>query len=163
MRPQRAQGEGDALDARLWESFATFFICVDTGPSSRKADFISSSIVFYSSIMNLCSLADVSHSTGTSPLCEVRTEGQFCECQKPLGGLLGCEPRLLSLGWRDGHNQRGGEDRVALHLKTCLCSKQQFFAMSTHVPAGTFLQGPGWKMGPQGLAQRGGRVAWLFL
>lgn len=151
MRPQRTQGEGDAPDAWLQENLATFFICVDTVESSRKADFISSSIVFYSSIMNLCSLADVSRSIGTSPLREVRTESQFCECQRPLGGLLRCEPWLLSLGRRDGHNQRGSEDRVALHLKTRLCSKQQFFAKSTHVPAGSFLQGPGWKMGPQGL------------
>lgn len=157
MRPQRAQGEGDAPDAWLQENLTTFFICVDTVESSRKADFISSSIVFYGSIMNLCSLADISRSIGTSPLCEVRTESQFCECQKPLRGLLRCEPWLLSLSRRDGHNQRGSEDRVALHLKTRLCSKQQFFAMSTHVPTGSFLQGPGWKMGLRG------RVAWLFL
>lgn len=123
MRPQRAQGDGDAVDTPLQESFATVFICVDMGASSRKADFISSSIRFYSGIMNLRSLSSVSHSTGTSPHCKVQTQSQFCECQKPLGGLLW---RGLLLGRRDSHIQRGSVESAALHLKLCLCSKQLF-------------------------------------
>lgn len=126
MRPQRAQGEEEAVDAPLQESFAMFFICVDAGPSSRKAEFISSSIAFYSSIMNLHSLSNASHSIGTSPRCHVKTESQFCECQKPLRGLLWRELQLLSLGWRDSHIQRGSEESVALHLKNVPLFKAAF-------------------------------------
>jgi len=90
MRPKRAKGEGAAVDAPLQESFAMVSICVDAGASSRKADFISSSISFYGSIMNLRSLSNVSHSVGTSSCCEVKTEIQFCECQEPLRGLPWC-------------------------------------------------------------------------
>ena len=143
MRPQRAQGEGDAPDAPLQESFATFFICGDTGSCSRKVDFISSSISFYSSIMNLRSLSNVSHSIGTSPHCEVKTESQFCKCQKPLRGLLWSELQLLSLSRRDSHIQQGSEDSVALHLKTCLCSKQRFChehaCLRRNLPSGSWL------------------------
>lgn len=138
MRPQRAQGEEDAVDAPLQESFATFFICVDAGPSSRKAEFISSSIVFYSSIMNSHSLSNASRSIGTSPRCHVKTESQFCECQKPLRGLLWRELQLLSLGRRDSHIQRGSEESVALHLKTCLCSKQRFCHEHTCLQGASF-------------------------
>lgn len=74
MSPQRFWGEWDAVDVLLQESFTIFFICVDVGTSRRKADFISFSIVFYSSIMNLGSLSNVSHSIGTSPHSEVKTE-----------------------------------------------------------------------------------------
>lgn len=77
MRPQRAQGKGEAVDALLHESFTVVFVCMDMGASSRKTDFINASISFYSSIMNLYSLSNVSLRVGTSPHCKVKTKSQF--------------------------------------------------------------------------------------
>lgn len=147
----------------LWmpRSRKAFFICMDTEASSRKADFISSSIGFYSSIMNLRSLPSVSHSIGTSPHCEVKMESQFCKCKKPVRGLLWQAVVAFPQPEGEPHpvRQRG---KCCSPFENVSLFKAAFLPWA-HVPAGSFLRRLGCKMGPQGQAQKDCKVLRLFL
>lgn len=76
--------------------------------------------------------------------------------------LLWHELHLLSLSWKAQPDPPGQRGKLYSSFESMSLFKEAFLPWA-HVPAGSFLQGLSWKMGPQGQAQKYCKIFPLFL
>lgn len=129
MRPQRAQQEWDAVDDLLQESFTMFFHLHGHRSVQRKSRFqYFQCHFFYSSIMNLHSLSNVSL---LEPALAARWKQRinFVNVRSLSEGFSGasCSCFPLVRGTATSRQAvRKMRKLLLFYLKTCLCSKQCF-------------------------------------
>lgn len=164
MRPQRAQWDWDAVDDPLQESFAMFFHLDGHRSVQRKRRFQYFQCHFSTAVSWTYTLCPTSL-CWNQPL--LRGENrELILWMSEASQRASLVPAAVASPWSEGQPHPAGQwgkwgNDCSLFENVPLF--KAVFLPWAHVPAGSFLQGLGCKMRPQGQAQKDCRVPRLFL